>query len=327
LSRLPGNFDARRLLASHPAPRYLSWDIASTTVSPMLLPWRLAFIAVLLLSGPVPSAAQVTVTDDLHRTVTLPAAARRIISLAPSITESLFAIGAGELVVGVTEYCTFPPEAARRVRVGGMITPSIETIVSLKPDLILVSMEGNLREDFLRLTDLDVPVVVTNPRTLDDIASSIRLLGTLAGHTDEADSLVRRLAARRRHLQDGVTSRSQRVLMFVSLQPLIAVGPGTFLHDLLTSAGASNLAAHTGMTYPAYSREAVTAGDPDVLLILSDALPALDGVTALFPEWERLTAFRNGRVFLVDADLVSRPGPRAVDGLELLVSLIQTGRP
>ncbi len=293
----------------------------------MLLPWRLVVIAAFLLSGPMPTAAQVTVTDDLHRTVTLPAPARRIVSLAPSITESLFAIGAGEQVVGVTEYCTFPPEAARRVHVGGMITPSIERIVSLKPDLILVSMEGNLREDFLRLTDLHAPVVVTNPRTLDDIAHSLRLLGTLTGHTDEADSLVHRLAERRRHLFDRVTSRTQRVLMFVSLQPLIAVGAGTFLHDLLTGAGASNLAAYTGMTYPAYSREAVTAEDPDVLLILSDALPALDHVTTLFPEWERLTAVRKGRVFLVDADLVSRPGPRAVDGLELLVSLIQTGPP
>jgi iron complex transport system substrate-binding protein len=115
--------------------------------------------------------------------------------------------------------------------------------------------------------------------------------------------------------------------MFVSLQPLIEVGAGTFLHDLLRVAGATNLAAHTGMTYPIYSREAVTAEDPDVMLILSDALPALDLVTTLFPEWTRLTAVRQGRVFLVNADIVSRPGPRAVDGLALLVSLIQTGRP
>jgi iron complex transport system substrate-binding protein len=293
----------------------------------MLLVWRLGAITVHLLSGLMTSAAQVTVTDDLHRTVTLPVPARRIVSLAPSITESLFAIGAGEQVVGVTDYCSFPPEAARREHVGGMITPSIETIVSLKPDLILVSMEGNLREDFRRLVDLHVPVVVTNPRTLDDIAHSLRLLGTLTGHADEADSLVRHLAARRERCAVRLTAPTKRVLMFVSLQPLIAVGAGTFLQDLLTGAGATNLAAHTGMTYPAYSREALTAEDPDVLLILSDALPALDRVTTLFPEWARLTAVRKGRVFLVNADLVSRPGPRAVDGLELLVSLIQTGSP
>jgi len=293
----------------------------------MPFPWRLIVVAVLLLPGLVPSAAQLTVTDDLQRTVTLPASARRIVSLAPSITESLFAIGAGEQVVGVTDYCNFPPEATRRQHVGGMITPSIETIVSLKPDLILVSMEGNLREDFLRLVDLHAPVVVTNPRTLDDIAHSLHLLGTLTGHTDQADSLVRHLTGQRQRILERISARRQRVLMFVSLQPLIAVGAGTFLHDLLTCAGASNLAAHTGMTYPAYSREAMTAEDPDVLLILSDALPVLERVTALFPEWARLTAVQKGRVFLVNADLVSRPGPRAVDGLELLVSLIQTGRP
>jgi iron complex transport system substrate-binding protein len=293
----------------------------------MLLLWRLGAITVHLLSGLMTSAAQVTVTDDLHRTVTLPVPARRIVSLAPSITESLFAIGAGEQVVGVTDYCTFPPEASRRKHVGGMITPSIETIVSLKPDLILVSMEGNLREDFRRLVDLHAPVVVTNPRTLDDIAHSLRLLGTLTGHAEEADSLVRLFAARRERCAVRLTAPTKRVLMFVSLQPLIAVGAGTFLHDLLTGAGATNLAAQTGMTYPAYSREALTAEDPDVLLILSDALPALDRVTTLFPEWARLTAVRKGRVFVVNADLLSRPGPRAVDGLELLVSLIQTGSP
>jgi iron complex transport system substrate-binding protein len=293
----------------------------------MHLPQHLCVVAVLLLPGLLPSAAQITVTDDLHRTVTLPASARRIVSLAPNITESLFAIGAGEQVVGVTDYCNFPPEAARKPHIGGMITPSIETIVSLKPDLILVSMEGNLREDFLRLVDLETPLVVTNPRTLGDIAHALRLLGTLTGHTDEADSLVRHLAERRQRLLARVSAPPQRVLMFVSLQPLIAVGTGTFLHDLLRVAGATNLAAHTGMTYPIYSREAVTAEDPDVMLILSDALPALDLVTTLFPEWTRLTAVRQGRVFLVNADIVSRPGPRAVDGLALLVSLIQTGRP
>jgi iron complex transport system substrate-binding protein len=293
----------------------------------MPFPWRLFVVAVLILLGLVPSTAQVTVTDDLRRTVTLPASARRIISLAPSITESLFAIGAGEQVVGVTDYCNFPPEATRRQHVGGMITPSIETIVSLQPDLILVSMEGNLREDFLRLVDLHAPLVVTNPRTLDGIARSLHLLGALTGHTAQADSLVRHLTAQRRRILARISARTQRVLMFVSLQPLIAVGADTFLHDLLTCAGAANLAARTGMTYPPYSREAMTAEDPDVILILSDALPVPERVTTLYPEWARLTAVQKGRVFLVNADLVSRPGPRAVDGLELLVSLIQTGRP
>ena len=121
--------------------------------------------------------AQITVTDDLGRTVTLPRPAQRVVSLAPSITESLFAIGAGAQVAGVTAYCNYPPAAALKPRIGGMTTPSIESIIALHPDLVLISMEGNLRDDYSRIMDIRVPVVVSNPRTLEDIYRSLAMLG------------------------------------------------------------------------------------------------------------------------------------------------------
>lgn len=285
----------------------------------------LLMLLLLCAPGHPQAAAQLTVTDDLGRTVTLRAPARRIISLAPSITESLFAIGAGDAVAGVTDYCNAPPAARRKPRVGGMTTPSLETIATLRPDLIVLSMEGNLREDFTALTSLGVPVAVTNPRSLEGIGRSLTMLGTLTGRRDSAARLVASLRARERAV--AAPAQSPRVLLLVSVQPLIAAGARTFIDELITHAGGINAAAATGMTYPTLSREAVVREDPDVVLIMSDVLSSPALLVQMYPEWERLTAVRNGRVHRVDADIVSRPGPRAVDGLHLLSSLMHRKTP
>jgi iron complex transport system substrate-binding protein len=249
------------------------------------------------------------------------------VSLAPSITESLFAIGAGDQVVGVTDYCNYPPEARSRRHVGGMINPSIETIVGLDPDLILFSMEGNQRQDFTILTALRVPAFVTNPRNLDDINRSLLQLGILTGHRREAVALIDSLARRAALLKTQIGPVRTRTLLFVSVQPLVAVGARTFLNELLVAAGGDNLAASTGLTYPPMSREVVLRQDPAVLLIASDVLDSTQTIAALYPEWSRLSAVREKRVYRVSADLISRPGPRAVDGLASLIMYLQTGHP
>jgi iron complex transport system substrate-binding protein len=140
--------------------------------------------------------SQDTFTDDLQRRVTIRVPAQRIVSLAPSITETLFAIGAGAQVVGVTDYCTYPAEARRKPRVGGIINPSIEAIVGLRPDLVIMSMEGNVRDDFRKLTSLGVSVYVTNPRTLQGIYASMTQLGSVTGTADSAARVVARLRLR-----------------------------------------------------------------------------------------------------------------------------------
>lgn len=263
--------------------------------------------------------AQVTVTDDLQRAVTLPRTPERIVSLAPSITETLFAIGAGDQVAGVTDYCNYPEEATGKLRVGGMINPSIETIVSLRPDLIVLSMEGNVRDDFRKLTGLGIPVFVTNPRTLKGIHKSIADLGTLTGRTDESARVLASMqSGEQRVLAPMKASIERSVLLIVSLQPLMVAGSGTFLSEILTLAGGRNIAGSSSSPYPQFSREAVVEGDPEVLLILSDAGGGSKKLTDLYPEWSRLRAVRNGRVYYVDPDVLSRPGPRAVEGLELL---------
>jgi iron complex transport system substrate-binding protein len=273
------------------------------------------FLFLLLFAGP----GGVTLTDDLGRTVTLASPPQRIISLAPSITESLFAIGAGKQLAGVTDYCNYPPEAASLPRVGGIINPSLEAIVTLRPDLVILSVEGNLRDDLRRLEDLGIPVFVTNPRSLDDIRASIRKLGTLTGRDSAAGALTAALLSRERSITARMPVRVEhRALLAVSLQPLIAAGGGTFLADLIERAGASNIAAGAGGTYPQFSREAVIAMDPDAVLVLSDAASSAGDVLKMIPEWRSLRAVRSGTLHILDADLFARPGPRAADALVTL---------
>jgi len=293
----------------------------------MRLPVHVVFCFAALLSiVSTESPAQITVIDDLGRTVSLPAPARRVVSLAPSITESLFAIGAGDCLVGVTTFCDYPPAASAVPHIGGMTNPSIETILSLHPDLVVVSMEGNTREDFTKMTGLGVPVFVTNPRTLAGILRSLDQLGDLTGHRDHAARLVDSMSARAARARSRSSDKPLRTLLFVSLRPLIAAGGKTFLHELLETAGARNVAASAPGTYPAYSREAVLAENPDAIILTGDLTTDVAGLIAMFPEWGTLAAVRSGRVYSIDPDIVSRPGPRAVDALEILSSLLHQGQ-
>lgn len=282
-----------------------------------------SFVLVFLLSFThhVSGFVHIEILDDLDRTVSLPSPAQRIVSLAPSITETLFAIGAGNQVVGVTDYCNHPEEATSKSRVGGITNPNIETIVSLRPGLIILSMEGNVREDFDKLLSFGIPVFVTNPRTLQGIHKSIEDLGILTGKTEEAAQLVHSMKAREESVIRAVPQRKKKTLLIVSLQPLIVVGGGTYLSELIRLAGGMNLASSASSTYPMYSRETVVAEDPDVLIIMSDILSDQSMLLTLFPEWKMLTAVQSNQIYRVDADIVTRPGPRAVDGLESLYKI------
>lgn len=269
--------------------------------------------------------AQVNVVDDLRRTVSLPRPAERIVSLAPSITECLFALGAADRVTGVTDFCNYPPEARLKPRVGGMINPSIEAVVGLEPDLIVLSMEGNIREDFRRLTSFGTPVFVSNPRTLEGIYGSLRALGKLTGSEESARHLVAGLESRERAVRSAAAGKPPvRVLLIVSLQPLMCAGSNTFIDELLRIAGGTNLASRARGTYPSYSRENVITDDPEVIIVMSDILAGGATLEGLFPEWGSVDAVRKGRVFRIGADVVSRPGPRALDALEELFHILHS---
>lgn len=276
---------------------------------------------------PLGTTAQIRVVDDLGRSVSVPEPAQRIVSLAPSLTETLFAIGAGDAVAGVTSYCTYPAAAAKKPKVGGMVNPNLEAIVALRPDLIVLSMEGNVREDFDRLTALGVPVFVSNPRSLAGIRTSIQQLGALTGRAGAAGELSHKLAAQEDEIIRGVSGPKARTLLIVSIHPLIVAGGRTFLNELLVAAGAVNLAARFPSTYPTLSREAVVSEDPDLILVASDVVADTRLLFNEFPEWKTLKAAERNSIYRFDADLVSRPGPRSVEALRLIAQLVRGGTP
>jgi iron complex transport system substrate-binding protein len=265
-----------------------------------------------------------TLTDDLGTEVRLSPTPRRIVSLAPSITETLFALGLDSVVVGVTDFCDYPPAAQTKVKVGGLSNPGFELIASLRPDLILLSVAGNSQADYNKLSSLNFRLFVSNPSTIDGVYRSIRNLGELAGAPGRADSLLLLLQRTQDSLTLAARLRPRKsVLMLVSIRPLVGVGGGTFLHELLELANVENVAESSAVAYPLMSREHILTLQPDAIILTSDIAQSPRDVVDTYSEWRSLKAVQNNSVIILSADLLSRPGPRIMQGLELLVSALR----
>lgn len=266
-----------------------------------------------------PTTAWLNITDDIGRKVSLDNPPQRIISLAPSITEMLFAIDSGAALVGVTDYCNYPPAAKRITSVGGMIVPNFERIAALQPDLILVTVEGNSKEDFIKLESLGYKIFVTNPRTIDDIYLSFAYFGKILRKDTTTAKLIQKLKVREQHIRQKVMKeKNPKVFTIISLKPLMTAGPSTFIHQLLVKAGSKNIAEKAAVPYPILNREEIIHQQPDFLIVTNEAAPSVQTLLKEFPEWKDLHAIQNGKVLIIDGDLLSRPGPRIIDGLEIL---------
>src|SRR5215471_13673379 len=208
------------------------------------------------------------VSDDLGRKVRVIESPRRLISLAPSVTEILFAIGLGSRVVGVTTYCDYPPETAAVEKVGDTQKPNLEKIISLKPDLVIISTASQLEEFVGNLERLGVPVYVNNPTDLGSLLHSIQRLGDVAGVPESASRLVVDLRARINDVHSKVASlRRPRVLLVLSSEPLITAGGTTFINDLITEAGGDSISADQKADYPQFSLETALARRPEVIFL------------------------------------------------------------
>ena len=287
----------------------------------------IAALLVLLLNG-CHSSGKDTATavyiDDLQHHVTIHKPVHRIVSLAPSITESIYAIGADSLLVGVTDYCDFPPQARQKPKVGGMTNPDIERIVSLKPDCVFMSVEGNLRNDYDKLEQTGVPVFAMNPRTTGDVLRSIASLGDICDRSASAGNLNERL----RHRQDSIVAytalslHKPRIYLFVSLKPLMVAGKNTFVNELIEQSGGTNAGTEGVGSYPIMSRETILKEQPDCMIFTSDIAVEKKTLLKQFPEWINLKAVRENKLYSIDGSIISRPGPRVIDGLEALTRLI-----
>jgi iron complex transport system substrate-binding protein len=265
-------------------------------------------------------ASFLEVNDETERHVRVPQPVRRIISLAPSLTETVFALGAGDRLVGDTAYCDYPAEALHKHKVGGVINPSIETIVALRPDLVLATKGINRRETVVALEQLGIATYATDPRTVESMLASVARLGELIGASDAGHQLVAGLRERLDNLKRRMaTIAPRRVLFVVWLDPLITVGRDTFLADALRRAGAESV-IQSSQDWPQINLEEIVRLQPEYLVFAnSRAESSLRDFQALaeFPGWRNLEAVQNNRVAII-SDAVDRPSPRLVDAIEQL---------
>lgn len=283
-------------------------------------------LAAVLALGSAADAAEIRLSDDAGRSVSLKQPARRIISLTPHMTELLFAAGAGGRVVGTVEYSNYPQEAQRIARIGDSAQLDLERIVALKPDLVVVWQYGNAQRQLDKLLRLGIPVYYNEPRRLPDIARSIEQLGRLAGTEAVALPAARAFVARVAELRRRYAGRAPVTLFYqIWDQPLMTVNGEHLISDVIRLCGGRNVFAGLKPLTPEISTEAVLAADPE----------AIGGVTAeagqagnldAWKQWPRLRAVARGNLFVIDSDLISRNTPRILDGAAQLCEHLAAAR-
>lgn len=265
-----------------------------------------------------------TFTDDVGRQISLARPASRVVSLAPSATEILFAVGLTTEVVGVTTFCDYPPAAKAKPKIGSAI-PNLEAIIGLKPDLVLAVKSEIIRPDILaKLNQLTIPLFILAAKTVEEILGHIVTVGRLVGREREARLVMGTLTERVRAIRRRMASvKPVRVFYVINSDPLMSIGSGSFIHQMLELAGGTNIIGRTTIPYPKVSLEEVLRRDPEVLLFpvgASEGIPEHE--QQRWRKWSTLSAVKQNRLRQVKAELVNRPGPRVVDGIDAIAQAL-----
>lgn len=263
----------------------------------------------------------VTLTDDASRTVTVNKRPERIVSLAPANTEIAAALGLEDKLVGVTTYCDYPPSVKKLPKIGDFMNPNVEAIAAAKPDLILVTT-GVQGDVLAKLEALGAPVIAVDPTTVDGVLTDIEKVGSATGKKAEAKELTAKMRGQIAAIAGTLAARSQNrpvsVFLEIGQNPLYAVGSGTLLDDLVKRAGGTNIVSKPG--YVAYSNEQVLKDDPDVYLATLGSMG--DPKNIQKGALKSLRAAKENRVFVLDENLVTRPGPRITEGLAVVAKAL-----
>jgi ABC-type Fe3+-hydroxamate transport system substrate-binding protein len=261
--------------------------------------------------------------DDLQRTVTLPAQPQRIVCLVPSITETLFAIGAGERVIGVTKYCTYPPEQiAKLPKLGGTKDPQREEILRLAPDLLILNDEENRKEDFSWFVEQGLPVYVTSPRTVAEGITMIEKLGALLGCQAQSDPMARSMRATYDQLiAEGATRPRLRVFCPIWRKPWMTFNHDTYSDDMLWTCGGENIFREKSERYFSLTLEEVEALNPQVVLLPSEPYPFEQKHFVHLKPLANTPAGRGGHFYCIDGMALCWYGPRIADGFAELSKL------
>ncbi len=281
-------------------------------------------LVVALLTGPLLSgcanektpqtAGEITLVDHMDREVLIDGEVERIISLSPSNTEILFALGLGDRVVGVTDYCNYPPETAEKESVGGYDNPNIEVILTLGPDLVLAGIPHE--EALSRLEERDIPVLVLEPQTVEQVYETIRTVGAAAGVKEAAETIVSEIEQQVDSVREKLAALDdgEKIPVYYELyfDPLMSIGNRSFINEVITWAGGRNIFAGIDDNYPTVSPEAVAEKNPLVILYPDDHGTAEMVLEQFYerPGWIEMAALKEKRIYGINSDLINRPGPR-----------------
>jgi len=279
-----------------------------------------------MVAGCQPQFQPGTYTDDMGRAVAIDQIPQRLVSFGPSITEILFALGLEEKVVGVSNYCDYPEAATLKPKVGDAFNPSLEKIVELEPDLVLTVKQEQLNSE---LDALGIKFMVLDPEDIDAIWGDIELVGEITGTEKRAEELIK-------DMQDSISQVTAlmedapkvRVFFIVDATDLTlpwTAGAGSFIDALITMAGGENIAAKGQGAWVQFSLEQIVSSDPEVIIIqtMTGGIPTVSKEELeAHPAWGEMTAVKQGNICFINGDLVSRPGPRIVQGLETMAKII-----
>jgi iron complex transport system substrate-binding protein len=256
------------------------------------------------------------VTDDLGRKIRIPEKPERVVSLAPNLTESIFAVGAGDKLIGVTSFCNYPADAQKIQKIGDTLNPNMETIIALKPQIVFVSTASQIETFAKTLENQNIAVYVTNPENLDGVLSNLKQLGDILGTSAKADVLAFNLQKRIAAVESEIKDENKiKVFVQISKEPLFTIGKESFLTEIIERAGGVSVTKDVATAYPKLSKETALALNPEAI-ILSDSEDNREPNDV----FKSSSAVKNGKVFKINADLLSRPAPRIVDALEQIAA-------
>jgi len=263
-------------------------------------------------------------TDEVGRKVRIPDSPKRIVSMAPSLTEILFSLGLREEIVGVTDFCDYPEAALTKQRIGGFVNPSIEKIVSLKPDLILAIKDGNRMVTVHRLSDLGFSVYVVDPTGFDGVVKTIENIGEVVRRQEKSTEIVRKITKKKEAVVRLTQSLPRPKVFFqIGYSPIVTVGRGSLGDDLIRLAGGRSISENESASYPVYGVETILSKAPEVIILSSmDSKRDYLNLMKMWQSRKELPAVKRNAIYVIDSNLVDRPTYRIVEGLETLAKMI-----
>jgi len=262
-----------------------------------------------------------SITDDLGNVISIDRIPTRVVTLAPNLTEIIYFLQQEDHLVGNTLYCNYPPPAQRIEKVGDILTFNYEKILTLKPDIIFITVEGNTKETYDKFKELGLKLFVSNPRSFVGIKKTITDFGKIFSIEKETQRKIAEWDSIVTNIKNNSPNKMKPTAMFaIELKPIMLAGKNTFINEYLEFCGLKNIAEDSPMNYPVFNREEILKRNPDYIIIPTGDNETIRDIKNLYPEWKNLKAIKNNNVLFVDRDLYSRPGSRFVEAVKDLFS-------